>query len=113
MLIEYQGDDMTQDLRIRKDVQRGQAFEIEVDGLPVVAYEGETVAAALMAAGIRTTNQTARGDEPRGVCCGIGLCYGCTMVIDGVPNTRTCQTLAQPGMRLETQKGLQRWKVAE
>lgn len=104
---------MTQDLRIRKDVQRGQAFEIEVDGLPVVAYEGETVAAALMAAGIRTTNQTARGDEPRGVCCGIGLCYGCTMVIDGVPNTRTCQTLAQPGMRLETQKGLQRWKVAE
>ena len=103
---------MTQDLRIWKDVQRGQAFEIEVDGVPVVAYEGETVAAALMAAGIRTTNKTARG-QPRGICCGIGLCYGCTMVIDGVPNTRTCQTLARPGMRLETQKGLQRWEVAE
>jgi aerobic-type carbon monoxide dehydrogenase small subunit (CoxS/CutS family) len=104
---------MTPDLRIWKDVQRGQAFEIEVDGKPVVAYEGETVAAALMAAGIRTTNKTAKRDEPRGICCGIGLCYGCTMVIDGVPNTRTCQTLAKPGMRLETQKGLQRWKVAE
>jgi sarcosine oxidase subunit alpha len=104
---------MTPDLRIWKDVQRGQAFEIEVDGEPVVAYEGETVAAALMAAGIRTTNKTAKRDEPRGICCGIGLCYGCTMVIDGVPNTRTCQTLAKPGMRLETQKGLQRWKVAE
>jgi predicted molibdopterin-dependent oxidoreductase YjgC len=103
---------MTQDLRIWKDVQRGQAFEIEVDGVPVVAYEGETVAAALMAAGIRTTNKTARG-QPRGICCGIGLCYGCTMVIDGVPNTRTCQTRARPGMRLETQKGLQRWEVAE
>jgi predicted molibdopterin-dependent oxidoreductase YjgC len=103
---------MTQDLRIWKDVQRGQAFEVEVDGVPVVAYEGETVAAALMAAGIRTTNKTARG-QPRGICCGIGLCYGCTMVIDGVPNTRTCQTRARPGMRLETQKGLQRWEVAE
>ncbi|MDH3827168.1 MAG: (2Fe-2S)-binding protein [Desulfobacterales bacterium] len=103
---------MTQDLRIWKDVLRGQAFEIEVDGVPVVAYEGETVAAALMAAGIRTTNKTARG-QPRGICCGIGLCYGCTMVIDGVPNTRTCQTRARPGMRLETQKGLQRWEVAE
>jgi predicted molibdopterin-dependent oxidoreductase YjgC len=103
---------MTQDLRIWKDVQRGQAVEVEVDGVPVVAYEGETVAAALMAAGIRTTNKTARG-QPRGICCGIGLCYGCTMVIDGVPNTRTCQTRARPGMRLETQKGLQRWEVAE
>jgi predicted molibdopterin-dependent oxidoreductase YjgC len=103
---------MTQDLRIWKDVQRGQAFEIEVDGVPVVAYEGETVAAALMAAGIRTTNKTA-GKDPRGVCCGIGLCYGCTMVIDGVPNTRTCQTLARPGMHLETQNGLQRWEVPE
>lgn len=104
---------MTQDMRICKDVQRGQAFEIEVDGVPVVAYEGETVAAALMAAGIRTTNKTAGGKEPRGVCCGIGLCYGCTMVIDGVPNTRTCQTLARPGMHLETQNGLQRWEVPE
>ena len=104
---------MTQDLRIWKDVQRGQAFEMEVDGIAVVAYEGETVAAALMAAGIRTTNRTVRGEAPRGLCCGIGLCYGCTMVIDGVPNTRTCQTLARPGMRLETQKGLQRWEVAE
>ena len=104
---------MTQDLRIWKDVLRGQAFEIEVDGVPVVAYEGETVAAALIAAGIRTTNRTVGGEAPRGICCGIGLCYGCTMVIDGVPNTRTCQTRARPGMRLETQKGLQRWEVAE
>ena len=104
---------MAQDLRIWKDVQRGQAFEIEVDGVPVVAYEGETVAAALMAVGIRTTHMTAGKGEPRGICCGIGLCYGCMMVIDGVPNTRTCQTLAQPGMRLETQKGLQGWEVAE
>ena len=104
---------MTQDLRIWKDVQRGQAFEIEVDGSPVVAYEGETVAAALMAAGVRTTKRTVREVAPRGVCCGIGLCYGCAMVIDGVPNTRTCQTLARPGMRLGTQKGLRGWEVAE
>ena len=104
---------MTQDLRIWKDVQRGGPFEIEVDGLPVVAYEGETVAAALKAAVIRTTNKTVLKEEPRGVCCGIGLCYGCIMIIDGVPNTWTCQTLARPGMRLETQNGLQRWEVAE
>ncbi len=102
-----------EDLRIWKDVERNQAFEIEIDGHQVMAYEGETVAAALMAAGIRTTSRSPQRDESRGICCGIGLCYGCTMVIDGVPNTRACQTLARPGMRLETQKGLRRWEVAE
>jgi predicted molibdopterin-dependent oxidoreductase YjgC len=101
------------DLRIWKDVERGQAFEIVVDGELVTAYEGETVAAVLMAAGIRTTNQTPKQEEPRGMFCGIGLCYGCIMVIDGVPNTRSCQTLARPGMRIETQRGLPIWKVGE
>ena len=101
---------MTQDLRIWNDVQRGRAFDIEIDGQRIPAYEGETVAAALMASGMRTTSTTAKGDDPRGVCCGIGLCYSCIMVIDGVPNTRTCQTLSRPGMRVETQRGLQRWE---
>ena len=101
------------DLRIWKGVERGQAFELKVDGMRIKAYEGETVAAALMAAGIRITHRTPKDDQSRGVCCGIGLCYSCTMIIDGVPNMRTCQTLARPGMRLETQKGLQRWKVGK
>ncbi len=101
------------DLRIYKDVERSESFELECDGVMIKAYEGETVAAALMAAGIRITQMTAKRDESRGICCGMGLCYSCIMVIDGVPNTRTCQTLARPGMCLETQKGLQRWEVRE
>lgn len=99
------------DLRIRKDVERGERFEIEVDGERVEAYEGETVGAVLFAIGKRTTNYTPKKDEPRGLCCGIGLCYGCTMVIDGVPNTRACQTVARPGTRVETQKGLMKWEA--
>ena len=102
-----------EDLRIWKDVERGQAFEIEIDGLTVMAYEGETVGAVLMAAGIRTSHKTPQRNDPRGIYCGIGLCYGCTMVIDGVPNMRACQTPARPGMRLETQKGLQRWGMGK
>ena len=100
-----------EDLRIWQDVERGTAFEIEIDGQKIAAYEGETVGAALMAAGILTTNKTPRRGESRGICCGIGLCYSCTMVIDGIPNMRTCQTPARPGMRLETQNGLRRWEV--
>ena len=96
------------DLRISKGVERGQPFEIEADGEKITAYKGETVAAALVAAGKMTTNQTPKRSEPRGMCCGIGLCYSCIMVIDGIPNTRACQTMARPGTRVQTQKGLQR-----
>ena len=47
-----------EDLRIRKGVERGQPFFIEVDGEKIKAYQGETVAAALMAAGRRVTSQS-------------------------------------------------------
>jgi sarcosine oxidase subunit alpha len=91
--------------RIEKSIQRGQPLEIEVDGKKIVAYKGETVATAMIATGLRTFRCTADKNEPRGMFCGIGLCFECRMVINGVPNTRTCQTLATPGCRVETQQG--------
>ncbi len=94
--------------RVDKGVGRGSRFEIEVDGRKIVAYEGETVGSALVAAGLQTFRRTPKKDHPRGMYCGIGLCYECTMVINGVPNTRACQTLATPGCRVETQVGLGR-----
>ena len=94
------------DRRVEKGVQRGRRFEIEVDGQKLTAYEGETIAAVLLAAGRRTFRTTPFRKHPRGVYCGIGLCYECMMIIDGVPNTRACQTLASPGCRVETQEGL-------
>ncbi|HVQ77884.1 MAG TPA: 2Fe-2S iron-sulfur cluster-binding protein, partial [Candidatus Binatia bacterium] len=47
-------------------IDRGPAVTILVDGQAVVAYEGETVAAALLAAGQRTLRWTAGSGEPRG-----------------------------------------------
>jgi predicted molibdopterin-dependent oxidoreductase YjgC len=94
------------DRRVEKGVQRGRRFEIEVDGEKLTAYEGETIAAVLLAAGKRTLRTTHVRKHPRGVYCGIGLCYECIMTIDGVPNTRACQTPASPGCRVLTQDGL-------
>ena len=94
------------DRRVEKGVQRGRRFEIEVDGEMLTAYEGESIAAVLLAAGKRTFRTTHVRKHPRGVYCGIGLCYECMMTIDGVPNTRACQTPASPGCRVETQEGL-------
>ncbi|HTY94834.1 MAG TPA: (2Fe-2S)-binding protein [Steroidobacteraceae bacterium] len=96
--------------RAEKGVVRGRQFEIEVDGRKIPAYEGETIGAALTAAGVRTLRRTAKHHHPRGMYCGIGLCYECAMVINGVPNTRVCQTLATPGCRVETQDGLGQWE---
>lgn len=90
--------------RIQAGVERGRQIEIEVDGERLVAFEGETVAAALIASGRRTLRHTARHDAPRGIFCGMGVCFDCLMTVDGVPNTRTCMTLAAPGMKVQTQR---------
>lgn len=92
--------------RVHKGIKRGRPFEIEVDGEKLVAYEGETVAAVLVASGRRTFRWTEKKKQPRGMYCGIGLCHECMVVINGVPNTKACQTLATPGCRVKTQKGL-------
>ena len=92
--------------RVCQGVERGQQFEIEVDGEKIVAYEGESIGAALLAAGRRTLRYTNKLEQPRGLYCGIGLCQECRMTINGIPNTQACQTLATPGCRIETQKSI-------
>lgn len=92
-------------------VERGSRFEIVVDGRAVWAYDGETVAAALVASGLRTVRTTAVTAEPRGFFCGMGACFECVMIVDGIPNIRTCQIRARPGLRVESQVGYGRWKV--
>jgi D-hydroxyproline dehydrogenase subunit gamma len=88
--------------RISSGVERGAEFQMVVDGRTVVAYEGETIAAALVASGVTTLRHGPDG-SPRGLFCGMGICFECLMTVDGVPNVRVCVTAAAPGMRVETQ----------
>jgi aerobic-type carbon monoxide dehydrogenase small subunit (CoxS/CutS family) len=83
---------------------RGPAVTIAVDGRPVRAHLGETVAAALLAEGQPAT-RTTRGGEPRGVFCGMGVCFDCLVVVDGVPNTRACMTWVREGLDVRRQNG--------
>lgn len=89
------------DQRIAEDVERGESFDITVDGEPIRAFPGETVAGALLAAGRYELRETKRG-SPRGVFCGIGYCFDCRMIIDG-RSERACLALAHPGCRVITQ----------
>ena len=102
-----QGDSRMTDIRAR-----GRAFAIHVDGQVVVAYEGESLAAALFATGRRFTRWTARTGEPRGYFCGMGVCQDCLVTADGTPNVRACMLPVRDGLRVETQRGLGEWGVA-
>ena len=87
-------------------VEERPVVHITVDGTPIEAREGDTIAAALMANGIRTFRHTARYHEPRGLFCGIGQCNDCVVVVNGKPNVRSCTTPLEEGMVIETQHGL-------
>jgi thioredoxin reductase len=66
---------------------------------------GQTVAAALTAAGVRELRATRRNldGEGRGLHCGMGVCQDCLVEVDGAPNTRACVTKAVPGMEVRHQ----------
>lgn len=90
----------------QKPVSTEGAFEFLFDEEPVSARKGQSVAAALMQAG----QYCLRIDEfgvPKGAFCGIGFCWECRCRINGVSNERACLAIAQPGMRVETQEGLE------
>jgi len=82
-------------------VKRGATIQIEVDGEPMQAFEGQTIAAALIAAGRRILRYTPKG-SPRGIYCGMGVCFDCLVEVDGEPSLRSCITPVRAGMRIRT-----------
>jgi len=65
--------------------------DIEFNGQTITARRNETVAAALIGAGVMTLRTSETG-ETRGVFCGMGVCQDCLVEIDGTPNQRACMT---------------------
>ncbi|HVY17554.1 MAG TPA: (2Fe-2S)-binding protein [Rhodopila sp.] len=75
------------------------------DDRPIVARQGDSVAVALLAAGVRTTRLTAVSGAPRGPYCMMGACFECLAEVDGVANVQTCMTEVREGMHVRTQAG--------
>jgi hypothetical protein len=82
----------------------GPAFTVTVDGRPVDAFEGQSVAAVLWSAGTVAWRVT-RGGRPRGAFCGIGVCFDCLITVNDRPNRRACLIAAAPGDVIRTQRG--------
>jgi predicted molibdopterin-dependent oxidoreductase YjgC len=77
---------------------------VTVDGRALSAEPGQTIAAALIAAGVRHWRSTRHAGRPRGLFCGIGICFDCLLTVNGVPNVRACLTPVLPGDRIQTQE---------
>ncbi|MEE4594271.1 (2Fe-2S)-binding protein [Streptomyces sp. DSM 41524] len=75
------------------------------DGTTVPARPGQSVGAALVAAGIVAWRTTRREGRPRGLFCGIGVCFDCLITVDGRPGQRACLVPARDGMRLSAEGG--------
>lgn len=75
-------------------------FRVRVNGTSVSVPAGATVAVAMAIAG--QPCRTSVTGEPRGPLCGMGICFECRAVVNGVPHSRSCQLLCEPDMEVST-----------
>lgn len=78
----------------------------------IQAEPGQSIGAALTAAGYRSWRTTRRGGAPRGIFCGIGVCFDCLVTVNGRPGQRACLTEVRQGDRVEPQEGAGRADLA-
>lgn len=79
----------------------GRPVRFWYDGQPREGLEGETLAAALAASGIRELRHT-RGGDRRGLYCGMGACFDCLVTVDGRASQRACLTKVAEGQQVRS-----------
>ncbi len=76
-------------------------MRIYLNGVEVEATENESVGTFLLKRRQQVLRKTRFNDQPRGMFCGIGVCFDCIVTIDGIANQRACITQLRNGMRIE------------
>lgn len=83
----------------------GRTVTLTIDGRSVTAREGDSVAAAMIAAGLPHSRTTPVSGSPRAPYCMMGVCFDCLVEIDGVGNRQGCLVRVRDGMQVELQLG--------
>ncbi len=81
-------------------LERGRKIVFSVNGQSTTAHVGETIHAALIAAGYCQFRKS-KTHQPRGVFCGMGVCYECLVTVNNGPTQRACVTVVEEGMEVE------------
>lgn len=84
---------------------RTRTVRFVFDGREVTAEAGQSIAAALLADGVRSWRTTRVEGAPRGLFCGIGVCFDCLVEVNGKPGVRACLTEVRENDRVATQEG--------
>jgi sarcosine oxidase subunit alpha len=92
----------------RRRPEAAPTLTIRVDGQVVPARASESVAAAMLAAGLARVRDTPASGVPRGPYCMMGVCFDCLVTIDGIGNRQACLETVHEGMAVETQSGARR-----
>ena len=87
------------------EFNKGRLIKFIFNGQEMEGYEGETIAAALHAQGVKVLGRSLFKHRPRGFYCAIGNCSSCLMTVNQVANVKTSVTDLQEGMIVETQEG--------
>lgn len=83
----------------------GDTVTVEIEGVSVTVPAGESVAAAVLAHGLKHTRTTPVTGKPRAPYCMMGVCFDCLMEIDGKPNRQACMVQVEEGMKIRRQHG--------
>jgi D-hydroxyproline dehydrogenase subunit gamma len=78
-----------------------ETVTVIINGESVTMPAGSMVSAAVMKTGITSFRRSVTG-EARGPVCGMGICFECSVMIDGESHYRSCQTICQTGMEVRT-----------
>jgi D-hydroxyproline dehydrogenase subunit gamma len=76
-------------------------FQVWLNGTAVRVTAGTMASAVFLNSG--TPSRISISGERRTALCGMGICFECRAIVDGVPHRRTCQIACRDGMRLESQ----------
>lgn len=87
------------------DFKKGKEVTFYYEGQELKGCEGETIAAGLYAAGVRSLHETEKKHRHRGLFCAIGNCSSCLMKVNGIPNVRVCVEPLREGITVERQVG--------
>lgn len=85
---------------------------LQVQGQPVTARAGDTLAIALLNAGVVPFRQTPVSGQPRAPLCLMGMCFDCLVEVDGRQNVQSCMVEVFEGMQVRLQNGARRAEAA-
>jgi len=89
---------------VRRIETTGPEVVFTFEGQRIVAQTGDSIAAALTAAGIQDLRDSAVSGAARGIYCMMGACFDCLVEVDGVPNRQACMTEVRNGLDVNRQR---------